>query len=176
MMVDAISIIGTPTFSPINPSTRANLENRPELGQWERYDHDRTRDKSTDFWYLTEPLIISYRLRGVKTTFTLTFSPGWITDFGSVPKWARGIVNHTDPKWLEGFLLHDAYYACTFSSRSYADNLLLACGKYRKASLVSVSAVGVAVRLGGASAWKNSRVAWRSYERQWVTLTEVQDD
>lgn len=78
---------------------------------------------------------------------------GFETDFGSIPRWLRGIVDDDDPKALCPFLRHDLRYYERSISRADADAELRdgmrACGS----SWIKSMLVYRLVRLFGGSHW-----------------------
>lgn len=91
----------------------------------------------------------------------ITVPAGFVSDFASVPRAALWYVDDDDPAILYGSIIHDWIYSqlgqlgALCLTRAQADDLLrqtmLACGARPAQAWV----VYQAVRLGGASHWKN---------------------
>lgn len=78
---------------------------------------------------------------------------GMITDFASIPRFARVFVS-PDETWITvPALLHDALYASEWVDRGVADSLFMQAMKYRRAGFIARWLVYFAVRLGGAFVW-----------------------
>lgn len=94
----------------------------------------------------------------------LVVRAGFITDFASIPKPALWYVDGDDPCIAFGSVIHDYLYSCSGITpsgnftRQQADALLreamLICG----ASTLQAATVYAAVRFGGASHWKETKV------------------
>lgn len=99
---------------------------------------------------------------------TYKFSPGFISDKGSVPKLLRSIVDNDDPQFLVAFYIHDANYKCHFLNRDQSDDLLRAMGKFAGAGIFKRNAVYQSVNLFGGSAYK-SGIKSINEQRKYVT-------
>ena len=96
----------------------------------------------------------------------LTVPAGMVTDFGSVPRMTKAIVDDDDPRFLRGFLIHDFLYWRAGNlgdgrllTRIDADDVLCECARSDGAPAFKIFVVRAAVRIGGAAAWAKGRVA-----------------
>lgn len=89
------------------------------------------------------------------------FIPKWTeTDLGSVPKWARILVDKDDPNFLIPFLVHDTIYETQIYSRAIADQLLYDLASELWAKWYKKTLVYRAVRLWGWLTWYSH---WPNY-------------
>ncbi len=79
---------------------------------------------------------------------------GTETDFGSIPKWLRGIVDDDDPKALCPYLRHDDRYETQVLPREDADTELHEGMRDCGAGIIKAWLVYRAVRMFGGSHWK----------------------
>lgn len=96
--------------------------------------------------------------------YVALFLPGYTTDFGSVPKAARGGISNTGAIDII-YLLHDGIYghdwakmcsAAAGFTRQDADTILWLGLKERGMSDVKADIVYDAVRVGGGSHWRQA--------------------
>jgi len=78
---------------------------------------------------------------------------GLVTDFASIPKWARPFIS-PDASWITvAALLHDVLYAAEWVDRQVADAIFKQVMKYRRATWLQRNLVYAAVRIGGGFTW-----------------------
>ena len=101
-------------------------------------------------WALVDPWSCAYRdgLGG----FHLTIQPGFITDGGSVPRWAWSAVNPLG-RSLPCFILHDGLYGAELLPRQRCDEIMFRAQRSIGVGYLTASACYRAVRIGGASVW-----------------------
>ena len=114
----------------------------------------RRRESKVQLWEVLAP--IGY----VTSAGPITVPAEFVSDFASVPRPAKLVIDDDDPRILAGSILHDYVYSRRghmergILTREQADGLLreamLACG----ASALLAGLVYRAVRLGGAGHWK----------------------
>lgn len=109
-------------------------------------------------------------INGKQYCITYFYETGFISDKGSVPTWARSVVDNDSPAWLIPFFNHDAGYdSHGLKSRNLTDVILREMGRYGKenkldiikprASAIVARTVYLALYFGGSSAWKNDRLS-----------------
>lgn len=64
-----------------------------------------------DWWLLLDDFIVRVKMVDESADRVYVFHRGHVTDFASVPYWARGVVNNTDLHVLAAALVHDAMFA-----------------------------------------------------------------
>lgn len=109
----------------------------------DRWDHDT--------WIVTRKgrIVFEYNSH----VYRLVWQRGFVTDGGSVPRIAWRVIGHPLGEWLRDYLVHDAFYACEWASRSECDWLFLellqedGCDWFRR------NAIWSAVRAAGGSVW-----------------------
>ena len=95
---------------------------------------------------------------------------GFRTDMGSVPTWARIVVDKDDPRFLFAFFNHDLDYVLRWSSRRIADARLLFYAKQAGAPLIQRWIVYLGVRIGGFFSWRNNSDMKISERNQTINL------
>lgn len=89
----------------------------------------------------------------------LVIPAGYITDFASVPRMLKGIINSVGNHNL-AVLVHDYLYDTQDSrGRKFADNEMLFLLKKEGCSKIKQLCMYVAVRLGGRSWWRRNTYA-----------------
>jgi hypothetical protein len=63
-------------------------------------------------WVLAEPLPWEIRDAAGTVTGQIVVPAGFLTDLGSVPWWARSLVNPADPQCAKAYVLHDWCLDC----------------------------------------------------------------
>ena len=95
---------------------------------------------------------------------TIEVKPGFILDFGSIPKSLRGIVQPMGSAADEGFFWHDCLYAWSRAdpyeiivsepfTRREADDLMMAIHLQSGVEQELAEAMWLAVRLGASQSW-----------------------
>jgi hypothetical protein len=170
VQIKSLTIENAPFFSPINLATEKGLRELLPDGQWSGFDRWKKKESaSKDFWILQNHFTLKWGEVGGEGVKSITLKKGWITDFASVPLWARGIVNHASPKWQIASFVHDAFYACQWGTREQADSYMIAFGRFMDVSKFELWKVKTALRLGGGGPWKESE-KWIDYEKQWANF------
>jgi hypothetical protein len=152
--VKNIDSIGILNIMPINVNTEGNLRANYALFDWN--DLDRRREQNgyddRDYYILSQSLTLKIEFEDC--FLVCEINPGWITDFGSVPLWARSFVSSTDPKGLTGYIIHDVL--CDLHTLNFDDtnNILIEILKFNKVNWFSRKIIWCAVQWGGAKAWK----------------------
>lgn len=85
--------------------------------------------------------------------FEATVKPGFITDGGSIPRFAWGMIAPFGIG-LPGYLIHDALYATWYLPRDISDKILYDTIRYAGMGWIKSNIVYHAVRTFGGSAWK----------------------
>lgn len=99
-------------------------------------------------WALAEPLV--WEVRGPEATFTITVPAGFDTDLGSIPAWARWLINPADPQLAKAFVLHD-YILRAFgpekqpfaASQLYEALRALDCPHWKRKVIVTAVVIGI---------------------------------
>lgn len=150
------------------------------------YDLDLTKSQVKDAWnemrlgwhmtprthvaltYLGEG---AYELKEDIVVFIAPMTPmvvpkGLITDFASIPRWARWYIS-PDATWITvAALLHDVLYAAEWVDRKVADSIMYQVMKYRRANWMQRSLVYAAVRIGGGFTWRrHGRIMVEQYRQ-----------
>jgi len=98
---------------------------------------------------------------------TIEVRPGFVLDFGSIPRSLRGIVQPMGSEADEGFFWHDSVYASNRYSpstvivsepftRKEADDLMMAIHLQSGVEQELAEAMWLAVRLGASQSWSKS--------------------
>lgn len=58
-------------------------------------------------WAVAEPLIWEVRDAAGNVTDEIVAEQGFCTDLGTIPRWARWLINPADPQCVRGWILHD---------------------------------------------------------------------
>ena len=110
-----------------------------------------------------------YRLEEDIVVFIAPMTPivvpkGLITDFASIPRWARWFIS-PDASWIAvAALMHDVLYAGEWVERRVADSLMYQVMKYRRANWLQRTVVYLAVRIGGGFGWlRHDRIEVEQY-------------
>ena len=102
-------------------------------------------------WVLVEEwqcrIAMPYKEKPVE--FIIIAKPGTRTDFGSIPKFARGWINKMG-LGMVGFLPHDMICGCKYFTRHFNDNVMRACHRWAKLSTIKNEAMYHAVRWAGS--------------------------
>jgi hypothetical protein len=115
--------------------------------------------KKTDgvWWELHDDLFVDLILPWCPGIYRIKIDKGWMTDLGSVPQWARSLVNEgsSDDDLMLAYLVHDAWYQYHISNdRKEADRVLRCMSEDCKGVNVGVPTIIYwGVRLGGQEAW-----------------------
>lgn len=163
--------IGKIELSPILDETVRTL--RAFYGdeiQWEAYERMKEQNEydGRDYWVQTSHLVVKIVTNiGV---FRVKINRGWVTDLGSVPLRARSIIGHTNPKWLLGYLIHDASFGIHFLSFEASNDMLIAIGRFNKASWFDRTAISIALITSKAHDAYDKRQSEIDYERRWVSM------
>jgi hypothetical protein len=121
-----------------------------------RPDEDRQRSSDAQLWELMEPFAFE-----CESGLRIDVPPGFVSDFASVPRLARWYIDDDDPCILRGAVIHDFIYCRQghvdggICSRAFADYVLREAMLCSGARPAMAWVVEKAVRLGGASHWKN---------------------
>jgi len=67
--------------------------------------------EKNDWWLFLSDFTVKIKMRNESTVRVYQFRRGHISDFASVPPWARGIVCNTDLRVIAAALVHDALFA-----------------------------------------------------------------
>lgn len=84
---------------------------------------------------------------------TIVVKAGFITDFASIPAFARWWIDGDAPEILYPSVVHDWAYKTKFISRIEADTLIKEAMIVCDAGTIHANVVFNAVRLGGGSHW-----------------------
>ncbi len=115
-------------------------------------------------WWITLTKVV-YDIDGVY----IAIPAGFITNFGSVPKWARGFVDKADQS-IHGYLLHDWIYYKTDTqyTRKQADKLLFKVARDCDQSWWEARLAYIAVRVGGGAFFKKHRPNMTTVSRELI--------
>lgn len=121
-------------------------------------------------WGLQRPLVYTTGDDGD----TITVPAGFVTDLASVPRWAWMLIPPDGP-WVKAAIIHDYLYATGGTgiwkkheasisrprpySRAEADAIMREAMENRGVGVIFRNVIYLAVRLGGASGWKDDREA-----------------
>jgi hypothetical protein len=156
---------------PVTNETIAgiNTELRNRV-QWVSYREMRIENNydGRDYWCQMKDLSIA--IVADIGTIRVRIKPGWITDLGSVPLWARGLIGHTNPKWILAFLIHDACFSTNALSFEMSNDLLFAIGRHNKASWFQRFSIETAMKTSKAKSAYEKSDASLAYEREWASL------
>jgi hypothetical protein len=150
------------------------LENRHKGFDELAHDLEISKDKIKEMWndmnlgwHMTPRTFVELRYLGEGqylvlkdiVVFIAPLTPmiipkGLITDFASIPRFARWFIS-PDATWITvAALLHDVLYAGEWVDRQVADSIFKQIMRYRKASFIKRNIVYFAVRLGGGFVWR----------------------
>lgn len=101
---------------------------------------------------LTSPLLYDSDVLGV----TIAVPTGFVTDLASIP---RGLWNILPPigRYDRAAVVHDYLYACGFTTRKQADDVLYEAMRVTQVGRVAAWTIYAGVRLGGGAAWARHR-------------------
>lgn len=94
-------------------------------------------------WYTCEPL------RYESSLAVIVVPENTPTDFASIPKLFRNIMEPTDERWSAAAIFHDRAYATHELDRATADAVLYECARFTGANLVAAYMLWSQVRLWG---------------------------
>jgi hypothetical protein len=85
-----------------------------------------------DFRLLTEPVrvVIDFSHKGKYYIYEYRFDRRWITDFASVPKFFRGVIDNDDKQIIIAAMVHDAEFGNHWHGFRSANTLLLEIARY----------------------------------------------
>ena len=107
-----------------------------------------------------------------KTEFIdILFKRGGLTDFGSVPKKARGVVPYDGLKYIVGYLAHDCLFASS-AGFNFSNDLLKEILRYNGVTFRKLNYVFYAVQWGAKDAYTPSQYVG-SRSKQFVTVTRT---
>ena len=104
------------------------------------------------------------------TLYSITIKAGFLTDFGSVPKWARSVVPYDDLRYIVGYLVHDGMFGCNLGFKE-ANELLYAILDYYGVTWRKRQYVDKAVSWFGKSAYNQTQMAI-TYNKQFFKMNK----
>lgn len=128
-------------------------------------------DEFAGLWTLDAPLSYDSDLAGSR----ITAPKGFITDFASVPR-ILGIYDLEGGKCNKAAVIHDWLYSTQVVSRETADKILREAIVASGYSQFTAAMFYAAVRIGGASHWKQpnvpqSQTVNTAMQNSWLDLT-----
>jgi hypothetical protein len=96
---------------------------------------------------------------------------GFMTDFGSVPKIARGIVPYDDIKYIIAYLAHDGFFGGNYGF-THGNVLLREMLRYKKVAWRKLNYVYYAVKMFGVDAYKKTQYQLQK-EKRFITILRV---
>jgi hypothetical protein len=115
---------------------------------------------------------------GLLETFEVSTSAGLIRiikgfqlDFGSIPRFAWGLVGHPlDNDSQVGYLVHDAFYSAKLTTRKQADDLLLELMLAYGTGTIRAHTIWGFVRAFGWVPWNHRKMSSVHAARRYVKL------
>ncbi len=95
---------------------------------------------------------VSYDVGGPNSGDRITVPAGFLTDFASIPKAFRGLIDRMG-KHSGAAIIHDYLYVTQDRSRKESDRIFLEAMKVLKVSWVTRNIMYRAVRVGGGAYW-----------------------
>jgi len=154
-----------PLLVPLRPDTWDGV--REELGDCLQYPTKPPNWEDREWVLMRAWSIVVETDAGI---FARHIKAGWRTDLGSIPGWVEWLVKRDDPRWLMGFLAHDADFGAHLLSFDYSNCQLYQMGRYKDAGRVKGEIIfGAVDSVFGQNAYDKSE-ANVEYERRWASL------
>ena len=132
-------------------------------------DIQRNYQYPDDVRILLEDLVINVETD--TENITIELKKGFMTDFGSVPKIARGIVPYDDIKYIIAYLAHDGFFGGNYGF-TFSNCLLREMLRWKDVAWRKLNYVYYAVKMFGSGAYKKNQYQLQKERRFLSVLRE----